>query len=913
VADRWTKRASLRATAMLGALLAAASIATPAHAGQAVDSFVVTTSDSQAGGHPDVNASFELVNPGQPESAKDISIDLPPGIFGNPGAINKCRAADFVVNGCDPGAQAGVVTIVANYEGNPGFLLGTAPLYNMQTVSEDEAARLAFVAPTVDIPISIPVTVRSGSDYGLRLGVTGISQQIPVGAASLTVWGFPSATDNDPGRFRPGKPGTPPGCPGQASTSCLTPPFPQAGLFVKPYLVNPSLCTSEDLEATLTVRTYQDVANPTAKTAAYPASTDCPRQKFDPVLNVDLTTEEADAPSGLDLQLKADQFLEGESPSPSTLRTATVTLPDGLTINPDAADGQSACSDELARFGSDLQGACPDNAKIGTVGVRTPALDRPLTGSLYFGEPKPGDQYRVFMIFDGQGIHAKLLASVQPDPSTGQVTMSVADLPQVPFEEFNLHLFASDRGLMATPTHCSVYGVDSTFVPWNQTLSPQSSRPNVSVTSGPNGAPCPGEARPFRPRLVAGTSSPIAGAYSNFQLKLDRDDGDQFLRDLNFRLPPGFTGSLRGISYCPEAAILAAAANSGRAEQIAPSCPASSQIGTTNVAAGPGEHPFHAVGKMYLSGPFKGAPLSLAAVTPALAGPYDYGVVVVRVALHIDPLTAQVSALSDRVPAIIGGVPIRMRSIRVNIDKPNFTINPTNCSPFTVDSQGIGDQGTVTDFTSYFQVVNCTHLPFKPAMTVRQIGRKGTKRAKNPQLKFDLRTRAGDANIRSLSVTLSHAFEIDQRHLGNICSEKELTANQCAGRTPIGQATTTTPLLDQPLSGPVYAVSGSGGLPRLAFILNGQVNLVPRADTKTTSGGQLRTTVPVVPDAPVGHFALTVFGGKTGYLINTRDICAHTPVTNIAYTGQNGKTHSEKVKVKASCGKKSKKSRHKRR
>jgi hypothetical protein len=302
---------------------------------------------------------------------------------------------------------------------------------------------------------------------------------------------------------------------------------------------------------------------------------------------------------------------------------------------------------------------------------------------------------------------------------------------------------------------------------------------------------------------------------------------------------------------------------------------------------------------MYLSGPFKGAPLSLVAVTPALAGPYDYGVVVVRVALHVDPLTAQVSAVSDTVPAIIGGIPIRMRSIRVNIDKPNFTINPTNCSPFAVDSQGIGDQGTITDFSSYFQAVNCARLPFQPKMTIKQVGRKGTRRARNPQLRIDLRTRAGDANIKSLSVTLPHAFEIDQRHLGNICSEKELVEKQCAGRTPIGKAKTVTPLLDQPLSGPVYAVSGGGGLPRLAFILNGQVSLVPRAET-TTVGGRLRTTV---PDAPVGHFTMTVFGGKTGYLINTRDICKRTPVVSVAFKGQNAKTRSQQVKVGTSCGK----------
>ncbi len=767
----------------------------------------------------------------------------------------------------------------------------------------------------VNVPISIPVTVRTGSDYGLRLTVSGIPQIIPLAFAEITIWGFPAASEHDVDRFYPGTSGSPPGCPGLADTSCLSVPHPDGGQVVRPFTDNPTICTGQPLPVSLDVLTYQDPGHPTHADAGYPPTTGCEKQRFDPVVSIGLTTDETDSPSGLDLRLLADQFLD-IAPSPSQLRSATVTLPEGLSINPDAADGQTACTDAQANFGADAAAACPDNSKIGTVEVRTPALEGPLEGSLYIGEPMPDDQYRLFMVFEGFGIHAKLFASIKPHPLTGQLTITMVDLPQVPFEEFNLHLFASDRGLVATPTTCRIYNADVHFVPWNDRLAPQRANPTFGLSSGPNGRTCPGEVRPFQPRLVAGTSNPLAGDFSSFTLRLDRDDGDQFLGDLNFRMPPGFTGSLRGIDYCPEASITAAAQSLGRTEQAAPSCPASSQIGTTNVAAGPGSHPFHAIGKMYLSGPLKGAPLSLAAVTPALAGPYDYGVVVVRVALHIDPQTAQVSAVSDTVPSIIGGIPIRMRSIQVNIDKPNFTINPTNCSPFTVDSQGIGDQGTVTDFSSYFQVVNCARLAFKPKMTMRQVsGRKNTKRARNPQLKFDLRTRPGDANVKSISVTLSHAFEIDQRHLGNICSEKELTEKQCAGRTPIGEATTATPLLDQPLTGPVYAVSGSGGLPRLAFILNGQVNLVPRADTRTVRG-RLQTTVPVIPDAPIGHFRLTVFGGKTGYLINTRDICVHRPVTKIAYTGQNGKTRTENVRLKAACGKKkasSKKSKRHRR
>jgi hypothetical protein len=252
-----------------------------------------------------------------------------------------------------------------------------------------------------------------------------------------------------------------------------------------------------------------------------------------------------------------------------------------------------------------------------------------------------------------------------------------------------------------------------------------------------------------------------------------------------------------------------------------------------------------------------------------------------------------------------------MRSIQVNIDKPNFTINPTNCSPFSVESQGIGDQGTVADFSSYFHAVNCAALPFKPRMSVRQLGgHKATVRSKDPGLRFDLRTRHGDANIKSLTVTLPKAFAIDQRHLGNICSKAQLAAEHCAGRQPIGTASTVTPLLDQPLKGPAYAVSGFGKLPHVVFILGGQVTIMPEAESSSVNG-RLRTTVPVVPDAPIGHFRLTIFGGSHGYLTNTRDLCGHQPISTVSYVGQNGAKLQQKLPMKAACGKASKQRRHK--
>jgi hypothetical protein len=867
--------------------------------GATVSATALVISTPQAGGHPNLTTSFSLSEPGAPEAAQNVIFNAPTGLFGNPRALTQCPASEFALDECSSDSQAGLITIRANYEGNPDYLLGTAPIFSLIPNAEEETARFAFVVPVLDIPIAIPVQVRTSTDYGLRFTVSDISQLTPLASAKLTFWGFPAEHGNDAQRFPKGSPGHPTGCAEEESTGCLTEPTP-ASIAAVPLTDSPTVCTGESLVSTLEVQTYADPTHRSAKQATYPPIEGCENEVFKPVLQASSTTNETDSASGLNVDLISPQFLT-KAAEPSEVKAATVTLPEGFTINPDAADGQSECREALANFGSERPAECPDQSKIGTFSIGTPALPERLEGSVFLGEPKPGDQYRLFMTSTGFGIHSKLVGSVRPDPLTGQVTVHFDDLPQAPFEDFQLHLFSGERGLMATPTACTVYTVSAEFYPWNSSLAEQETSQTFGLDSGPHGSECPGQVRPFHPTLQAGTSNATAGAFSSFSLRLNREDGDQILGKLDFTLPPGLTANLRGISYCPEALVAAAARTPGRTEQATPSCPASSQIGTSNVAAGPGTHPFHAYGKIYFAGPFQGAPLSLVAITPALAGPYDYGTVVVRVALHVDPLDAHVFADSETVPSIIGGIPLRMRSIQVNIDKPNFMIDPTNCDPRSIASQGIGDQGTIANFSSPFQPVNCLTLPFKPKMAVRALGsRKSTRRSANPSLQFDLTTRPGDANVKSISVTLSDAFAIDQRHLGNICSEKELAATQCAGRQAIGTATTITPLLDQPLSGPVYAVSGGGGLPRLAFLLGGQVNLVPRAET-TNLAGRLRTTVPVVPDAPIGHFHLVVFGGKHGYLINTRDLCTHRPTTQISFTAQNGKTLNKQVKLKSPC------------
>lgn len=896
----------------------------PAKAALTIDDFETTSTTSAAGGHPDVTTRFTLGGSGG-EVARNVGFDLPRGMFGNPKVLLTCTAQNFALQECPSDAQVGYAVIYSGYEekkfppeneGEPDIkktvpkLLGLTPIFSLEPGPE-EAARFSFYVPTLNIPIAIPVTVRSATDYGLRFTVSGITQTAPLSEAKLAFWGFPADSSHLLERFIKGKPGNPALCVGEFEPGCAFSYnlnndgfFADPGIPNRPFISNPSVC-GQSMATKLDVETYQRPGVLARAESSYPQTTGCISQTFQPVAQARLTTGEADAPSGLDLEFTIPQA-QTKAVSPSQLKKGVLKLPDELTINPDAADGQSACSDAQAGFGTESAGHCSDNAKVGSVTIKSESLPGDLTGSIYLGEPRPGNQYRLFLLADGFGIHAKLIGKLIPDPATGRITAEFDELPQLPFEKFEMHLFASDRGILATPTHCAVYAVDTNLHPWNTALADQSSQFGVSITRGPNGKPCPPAVRPFSPKLNAGTSNSNAGSFSSFTLKLDREDGDQYLKDLGFTMPPGLTGSLRGISYCPESGIASASQKLGRTEQAAPSCPASSAVGTTNVAAGPGTHPFNAVGKMYMAGPFKGAPLSLVAITPALAGPYDYGTVVVRVAVSVDSLDAHVTAISDTVPSIIGGIPLRLRSIQVNLDKPNFILNPTNCEPMSVGSKGVGDQGSTTDFSSYFQAANCADLPFKPKMSMTQRD-KGTKRAKNPALEFRLKTRPGDANIKSLSVTLSKAFAIDQRHLGNICSEAELAKNKCAGRQPIGSAITNTPLLDRPLSGPVYAVSGGGGLPRLAFVLNGQVNLVPRAKTSSVNKGALKTSLPTVPDAPIGDFRLTLLGGKQGYLINTRNLCAKPVVSTVEYTAQNGRKLTQHVKAKAPCGGKAKK------
>ena len=872
--------------------------ALPAQASFDIQSFTVTPTTTQAGGHPDVDirftndTSFEEGTVSGSNDPRNIFVHMPTGLIGNPHAAPICTPALFAADKCPPDSQIGLAIPTACL--GPGFCLTfETPLYDIAP-QPDQAGLLGFKTLLFDTPVYTVLSSRTGSDYGLDASVLEVEHALPLPEFEQILWGVPADPGHTPNRYKEG--GGLPSETGVESNSPLT-----------PFLQNPTTCGTQ-LVSSIDMENYSGESDHVD--SPYPATSGCDQLSFNPSLSAGPTTTETDTASGLEVDLKVPQFESPTVPSPSEIKATTLTLPPGFSINPNAADGKTSCSDTAAKFGTESQAQCPDFSKVGSLSIDSPALPSALPGSIYLGEPKPGNHYRLFLVADGFGVHVKLPGTVTPDPQTGQITVSFENLPQTPFSEFNLHFFGSERGLLATPTQCGKYAVNSTFTPWDSFLPEQSSTQFFTLDSGPNGAPCPGPARPFTPAFEASSNGNTAGDHSPFSLTLTRKDGDQNLSALNVTTPPGFSATLAGIPYCPESALamLNNPAYPGRTEQTSPACPAASQIGSATTSEGAGTHPLFTPGKVYLAGPYKGAPLSLVVVVPAVSGPYDLGNVVVRAAIQVNPVTAQVTSVSDPLPRILEGIPLRLRSIRIDLDRPNFALNPTNCDPFAVDATAFGDQGAQGSMESHFQVANCGKLAFAPKLGLKLQG--GTKRRGHPALLATLRTGSGEANIRRAVVTMPKAELLDNAHIGTVCTKVQFAAKTCPAASVYGQATAFTPLLAAPLSGPVYLRSSSHELPDLVADLSGQINVELDGAIDTVKSGGLRARFNTVPDVPVSKFVLSMQGGKKGLLVNSADLCRTHPAAAVKLVGQNGMVSSRQTKLQTACS--STKSRHRR-
>jgi hypothetical protein len=895
-------------------------------------------------GFPTERASGSLVSAGHP---RDITVDLPRGMVIDPAATPVlCTEAELVTEttpGCPVASQLGTITITT-FEAS-GFKAATSPLFNMVPPA-GKAGMVGFDAAGAGVYVHLVAEVRSDGDYGIS-SVSEDSLALtlhPLFGAQAELWGSPSDPRHDKVRgtcaFVELEP-----CPGEPTeTALLTLPSDCPG---KPTVTNFSANTWEQPQV------FARASAQSADLKGNPVSlSGCNQLGFKPSIEAKPTTQQADSPTGLEFNLNQPQEMKlgpnEEKRSTANLKDATITFPEGLVVNPSAAQGQEACSP--AQIGlttpvgqaapihfSKAAASCPAASKVGTVEVSSPllpetdpetktkyqfdsdgnAIPRPLEGSVYLAKQLDNPFGSLLALYldvedPDTGIVAKFATKVSADQVSGRLTSTLTEAPELPMEDVHVKVFSGDKAALRTPSACTTYTTQADLTPWSAPQAPSAqATDSFQVSSEPGGGPCPTSpsAAANTPSFTAGTITPQAGTYSPLVMKVSREDGSQPLAGFESVLPKGLIAKLAGIPYCSEAQIAQAKARShpgqGALELASPSCPAASEVGTVDVAAGAGPTPLHTSGRAYLAGPYKNAPLSVVIITPAIAGPFDLGTVVVRAAVYLDPETALARAVSDPLPSILEGIPLDLRSATVKLSRPGFTLNPTSCEPKSIGATATSVFGQAASLQARFQVGGCKSLPYKPKLSVRLFG--PTNRGAHPGLRSVFTAKPGEANTARISFALPSSEFIDQAHFRTICTRVQFAANQCPAGSVYGHVKAFSPLVDYPLEGPVYLRSSSHKLPDLVLALHGPayqpiaVNAVGRVDS--VNGG-LRVRFEEVPDAPLSKAIVTTQGAKKGLFQNSTNICKGTYRATVKLLAQSGKAHEIHPALNASCKKK---------
>jgi hypothetical protein len=877
------------------------------------------------------------------EEVKDLKIYLPSGLIGSRTAVPQCPVALFLqgqVGECENATAIGVARITFI---EPG-LTQQVPIFNL-TPSPGSAAKIGFML-VGRAPVTIDLGLNPKQPYNLIATGTNIAQAAFFFRAETAIWGVPADPRHNSQRGK---------CATGVGGDC-----PVTGAEVVPFITLPMSCEGP-LRTDFEVDSWEHPGQwVTAPTFLSHDDSDPPNPlpmggcdslpSFAPQPSAKPTTDQAESPSGLDFSLSFDDpgLTSASGVAQSTIKKAIVTLPAGVTLNPSTAEGLATCSlGQLERESADSEPGegCPQASKVGTVEVETPLLEGTLLkGSLFVAEQddpaKPGHEntfdslIALYMVIKdpGLGIVIKLPGRVQPNeeagPNAGRLITTFGEpgfeIPQLAhFSHLRLHLSEGARSPLITPAHCGTYTTDVELIPWAAPAEPSETSTSFQINHGVGGGPCPpGGTPPFDPGFSAGTLNNNTKAYSPFDMRITRRDGDQDLTKLSAQLPPGVIGSIVGIAKCGEAQIAAARERSGRAEIASPSCPASSQIGRTEAGAGVGSQLTYVPGKLYLAGPYRGDPLSVVSITPAVAGPFDVGTVVVRFALAFNPITLQVEAdgsASDPIPHVLKGIVLKLTDLRAYIDRDRFIFNPTNCDPFQASATLFGSAANVFDpvddvpvtRTNRFQAANCASLGFKPKISLSLKG--GTRRGDHPAFKAVVTPRPEDANFSKAVVTLPRSAFLDQAHIRTICTRVQYAAKACPPGSVYGFARAWSPLVDGPAEGPVYLRSSNHNLPDLVMALKGppsaEVNfdVVGRIDSHK---GGIRSSFETLPDVPVSKFVLDMRGGKKGLIINSRSLCSQGSTASAGLIGQNGRRDEFGVPVRPTGCKDKKSARH---
>ena len=939
------------------AVVAVALTAPPAHAAFGISEFDGAVSDSaggvftQAGGHPDTaSTTFNLnrttVDVGGIEylvpdggDMRDAQVDIPAGLMGNPTAVAACpktlrvpttKQARRALGGFDPNefcplsSIVGVASITAFGDLQSGFFgvpyRWIAPVFNLEP-PPGVAAQFGF--GWSDQRAFLNATVRTDGDYGVTISSHNANEIKSVLGTTVTLWGAPADHSHDIQRCMAYYHPVPP----------IGAPFPESGIepvcndpdgegrpwllpnaanvAPKAFVSNPTACTPPGVGLETRLRVEPWDPRSVGDEASFishlppglplpmdqwgpPAGPDgCGKVPFDPSVSVRADTAKADSPAGLsvDLSFPQDGLSNPTGIATGHLKRATVTLPDGWSVSPSAADGLAGCSDAQSRVGTLLGAECPDASKIGTVTATTPLLEEQLEGGVYVGsqesdDPLSGRMFRMFIALNSEerGIRVKLPGQIRINPDSGRIETTFDNNPQVPVSNISLQLMSGPRAPLATPLSCGTKPVVVELESWSGAVVTRSDDLTVA---------CPG-AGPLAPLFTAGTTANTAGRHSTFVLRAARPDGQQVMNGLALRMPPGLLAKLKGVPRCADGAASAGA------------CSESSRVGTATVGAGPGANPFFIQGGVYLTGPYKKGPFGLSVAVEAKAGPFNLGTVVVRQQLVIDPIDAHVDVISDPLPTILKGVPVRLRSLNVDVDRKDFVLNPTSCKTRDILAAFSSPDGSVFNTKSPFRARDCAALPVKPKLSIALTGKGQTTDGKHPGVKATVLQKAGHANLRRVQVKLPLSLALDPDNAQALCEFADGTKvdPECPKGSIVGRARAVTPLLGEPLTAPVYFVKNVRidpktkrqirTLPMLVIPLQGENDIkLNIKGTSNVSKDHLVNTFDLLPDAPVSRFDLTIKGGKNGILVINGNTCRKKQVARTEIDGQNGK-HSDR-------------------
>jgi hypothetical protein len=803
--------------------------------------------ETQAGAHPyQVKVAFafnqttgaggETIPEG---SVRNLEVGLPPGLIGSLVKIPQCPrealvSGGFSQQGCAANAQVGVMAL------DTTFFNLALPVFNLEP-PPGVAARLGAYALVV--PVNMGIAVRTGSDYGLTVGLRNLPQFLSVRGGSLSLWGVPADRRHDTQR------GNCLGLGGESEGSC-----PSSAPRV-PFLTLPGSCEAPP-QVVLRADSWEQpgVFREQAATAVdggRPLSLrGCDRLDFSPSVEVRPEGGIADSPAGLALNVSFPQTENPDGLGEAALREAVVELPAGVSVNPAAADGLGGCG--TAAIGLDDAAAprCPDASRIGSMRIETPLISEPLAGAVYLATPGAnpfGSMLALYLSAERDGIVIKLAGRIDADPATGQLTVRLERVPQLPFANIAIGFDGGPRAPLATPPRCGTYTTETEFVPHSATLAA-----TPSASFGIEGRCAAG----FAPSFAGGTTSSLAGRQTNLVLQLARANGEQAIRGLTTELPPGLLPRLGGIPLCEGTAAATGA------------CAEASRIGSIAIAAGAGSHPFHFAGKAFLTGPYRGAPFGLTIAIPALAGPLDLGTIVVRAQIAVDPGDAHLTIATDPLPRILRGIPLRIRGFELTTDRGGLWRTPTSCDPGRLVGTALGELGPAAPLSSPFFVAGCAGLDFAPRISASTGAR--ASRANGAGLTLVVRNpRGAQANMRAISAGFPGGFSPRLAAVQAACARATFAADpdSCPAASIVGSAAVRTSVFDEPLRGPAYLVSrGREALPQLLLALRGRGVQLRIAGFLRVDGDEAKAVFPSLPDAQILSFFLTLPRGPRAAL-----------------------------------------------